>query len=215
MPSFEKTLANYGIKSDGVRTTPLSGQPDIIGGFTPEAEAMMQATVEHGYTQFVGLVAKSRGKTAAEIEQVAEGRVWDGGTARQKGLVDQFGSLTDAAQWAAKAAKLETWHTEFYGTDPQGLAGRIAALLGGEGTDDAQQGWAQQGWAQQGKARDLVATMSQRQQIGLQRVLGGLTRLGQVQGMQAYCLDCTVLDFTPPPPPQGWQARLGQLVFGG
>ena len=210
VPSFEKTLANYGIKSDGVRTTPLSGQPDIIGGFTPEAEAMMQATVEHGYTQFVGLVAKSRGKTAAEIEQVAEGRVWDGGTARQKGLVDQFGSLTDAAQWAAKAAKLETWHTEFYGTDPQGLAGRIAALLGGGGTDDAQQGW-----AQQGKARDLVATMSQRQQIGLQRVLGGLTRLGQVQGMQAYCLDCTVLDFTPPPPPQGWQARLGQLVFGG
>lgn len=205
VPSFEKTLANYGIKSDGVRTTPLSGQPDVIGGLTPEAEAMMQATVGHGYTQFVDLVAKSRGKSAAEIEQVAEGRVWDGGTAQQKGLVDQFGSLADAAQWAAKAAKLETWHTEFYGTEPQGLAGRIAALLRGGGPDDAQQG----------QARDLVASMSQQQQIGLQRVLGGLTRLGQVRGMQAYCLDCAVLDFTPPSAPQGWQARLGQWLFGG
>ena len=150
------------------------------------------------------LVAKSRGKTAAEIEQVAQGRVWDGGTARQKGLVDQFGSLDDAAQWAAKAAKLDSWHTKFYGTDPKSLLGKIAALLGGGGND-----------AHQGKARDLVATLSQKQQIGLQRVLGGLTRLGQVQGMQAYCLDCAVLDFTPPPRPQGWQARLGQLVFGG
>lgn len=204
LPSFEKTLANYGVQSDGVRTTPLSGQPDVIGGLTPEVDAMLQSTVTHGYARFVDLVARSRGKTAAEIEQVAEGRVWDGGTARQKGLVDQFGSLADAAQWAAKAAKLESWHTRFYDTDPQTLAGRIAALLDQGGND-----------AEQGRARDLVATLARREQIGAQRVLGGLARLGQVQGMQAYCLDCTVLDFAPPAPPQAWQARLAQWIFGG
>ncbi|MEQ1499641.1 MAG: signal peptide peptidase SppA, partial [Novosphingobium sp.] len=130
IPSFEKTLASYGVQSDGVRTTPLSGQPDPIGGISPEADAMLQANIENGYSRFIALVAKSRGKSAADVEKVAEGRVWDGGTARQNGLVDQFGGLDDALGWAAKAAKLDSWHAEFYGTEPETLAQQLAGMLG-------------------------------------------------------------------------------------
>lgn len=199
LPSFEKTLASYGVSSDGVRTTPLSGQPDPIGGITPETDAMLQANVENGYARFINLVAKSRGKSAADIEKVAEGRVWDGGTARQNGLVDQFGGLNDALGWAAKEAKLDSWHAEFYGTEPETLAGRLSNLFGGE-PDTV--------------SRDVFAAMALQQREGLARGLEGLTRLGRAQGMQAFCLDCTVMDFAPPPKPaQGWLARLSILGF--
>lgn len=196
IPSFEKTLANYGVSSDGVRTTPLSGQPDIVGGFTPAAEAMLQSNIENGYARFLGLVAKSRGKTPEQIEQVAEGRAWDGGTARQNGLVDQFGSLDDALAWAAKEAKLESWHAEYYGSPREGTLERLAGLLGG-GDDEAQ------------GAIDPVAALTRQQGLGLSQALAGLERLGRVEGMQAYCLDCAVTGWTPrQAPPRNWFVRL-------
>ncbi|HEX9805263.1 MAG TPA: signal peptide peptidase SppA, partial [Alteraurantiacibacter sp.] len=91
IPTFEGTLASFGVTTDGVRTTPLSGQPDLAAGFTPETEAVLQATVEDGYRRFLSLVSESRKKTPAQIDEIAQGRVWDGGAARQIGLVDQFG----------------------------------------------------------------------------------------------------------------------------
>lgn len=46
LPTFEDTLAEWGVTTDGVRTTGLSGQPDLLAGLTPETEAILQATVE-------------------------------------------------------------------------------------------------------------------------------------------------------------------------
>jgi protease-4 len=94
IPSFEKALAAWGVSGDGVRTTPLSGQPDIITGLTPEVEALLQADIEGGYGRFIKLVATSRHKTPEEVDAMAQGRVWDGGTARQKGLVDALAGWT-------------------------------------------------------------------------------------------------------------------------
>ena len=55
------------MSADGVSTTPLSGQPDFVGGFNPETEQILQASIENGYDRFLGLVAKSRGKTPAQV----------------------------------------------------------------------------------------------------------------------------------------------------
>ncbi len=106
LPSFEGTLAKVGVTSDGVRTTPLSGEPDVFGGVSPAFDAIAQSTVEHVYRQFVGLVATARRMPADRAEKIAEGRVWDGGTARQLHLVDSFGGLEDAVAEAAGRAKL-------------------------------------------------------------------------------------------------------------
>jgi protease-4 len=200
IPSFEKTLAQVGINSDGVRTTPLSGQPDILAGFTPEAEAMVQAGIEHGYAQFVGLVARSRGKSPEQVEAIAEGRAWDGGTARQNGLVDQFGGLPDALAYAASQAKLEKWHAEYYGVEYGSYGGLLKLLLGGDEEDSTQ-------------GHDLVALIGQRQQDALTRALAGLGRLGEVRGAQAYCLECEV---AAPAPHRvsapGWLGSLAALL---
>ena len=181
MPSFEDTLARYGVNSDGVRTTPLSGQPDLLGGLTPEVEKLLQANIEQGYSRFIGLVGQSRGKTPQEVDAMAQGRVWDGGTARQKGLVDEFGGLPEALKYAASAAKLDTWHPKYYGAEAKGYGGMIAKLLGSD--DDADSG---------SQGRDLAGLMALQQQDSLTRAAAGLLRLGSVQGTQAYCLDCAI-----------------------
>ena len=67
----------------------------------------MQGGVEDVYSRFTTLVATSRKLPLARVQEIAQGRVWDGGTARQIGLVDAFGSLDDAVAEAARRAKLD------------------------------------------------------------------------------------------------------------
>lgn len=107
VPTFEKTLARYGVNSDGVKTTELSGQPDILGGINDTGDAMLQTAVEDIYRRFTGLVATTRKLPQARVDEIAQGRVWAGGDARQLGLIDAFGSLDDAIADAAKRAGLE------------------------------------------------------------------------------------------------------------
>jgi protease IV len=106
-PTFEKALANYGVTSDGVKTTALSGQPDILAGTNPETDRLIQAGVEDIYRRFLSLVSENRKIPLEKVNQIAQGRVWDGGTARQLGLVDAFGSLDEAFADAAKRIGVE------------------------------------------------------------------------------------------------------------
>ncbi|MGH6706304.1 MAG: signal peptide peptidase SppA, partial [Sphingomicrobium sp.] len=107
LPSFEGTLVKLGIGADGIKTTPLSGEPDLLHGPSDAADALIQAGVEQVYARFLGIVAEARRKTPAEIDRVSQGRVWDGGTARQLGLVDGFGGMDEAVAKAAELAKLD------------------------------------------------------------------------------------------------------------
>jgi hypothetical protein len=92
-------------------------------------EQVLQANIEAGYARFLGLVAQSRHKTPAQVDAMAQGRVWDGGTARQKGLVDQFGGLDDALAWAAGQAGLKAGAgAEFMGADTGALAQMVRQL---------------------------------------------------------------------------------------
>jgi len=202
LPSFEKALAHYGVKADGVRTTPLSGQPDALAGFSPEVDRMLQADIESGYARFLGLVGKSRGKSTDQIDAIAQGRVWDGGTARQNGLVDQFGGLPDAVEWAAKQAGLESWHAQYYGKDADPYASLIERLT----SDD-------EGSQDDAHAHDFAGLVALRQQQGLIRAWNALVRLGEVQGAQAYCMDCPVAaQAEVPARPQGWGGIMAGLL---
>lgn len=107
IPTFEGSLAKLGLGADGVKTTPLSGEPDIYRGTSPQFDALIQGSVEDIYRRFTGLVAQSRKLPIERVRQIAEGRVWAGTAAQQIGLVDGFGNLDDAVAEAAKLAKLD------------------------------------------------------------------------------------------------------------
>ncbi len=178
IPTFENALAKIGITTDGVKTTPLSGQPDIVGGTTPMFDTLIQAGIENGYRQFIARVAASRHLSPARVDAIAQGRVWDGGTARQIGLVDRFGTLKDAIDEAAKRAKLDPAkvHAEYL-EKPPGFLARLASDFDA-GDDDTTTG---------SDAFGRIA-IERRQMVA--RALGDMKRLASAGSIQATCLEC-------------------------
>ncbi len=130
LPSFEGTLQKLGIGADGIKTTPLSGEPDVFHGPSPVADTMLQAGVDSIYRHFLAIVAKSRHKQPAEVDKIAQGRVWDGGTARQLGLVDGFGGLKEAVAKAGALANVSDAQYEVrYLERPESFEDKLVKML--------------------------------------------------------------------------------------
>lgn len=203
LPSFEGTLRRLGIGVDGVRTTPLSGQPDLLRGPSPEAERLLQTGVEGIYRRFIGLVARARRLTPARVEELAQGRVWNGGTARQLGLVDRFGSLNDAVADAARRAGLDpaTARPAYLESGP----GFFARLFGGLGRGNVA-----------GAPRDAFSRLARRPEAMIERAVHDAQSLLAGPAIQARCLECPAIAPVPRPPAEGhWLARLAALVLSG
>jgi protease-4 len=132
LPSFQGAMAKLGLGADGIKTTPLSGEPDLLHGPNAESAKLIQTGVESIYGKFLGIVATSRRKTPADIDRIAQGRVWDGGTARQLGLVDGFGDINDAVAKAAQLAKLGDERDVTYLERPESLRDSILEMIAGE-----------------------------------------------------------------------------------
>lgn len=107
IPTFQGSLAKLGLTADGVKTTPLSGEPDVLRGTSPQFDTMLQASIEDIYVHFTTLVSQSRKLPIARVRQIAEGRVWAGSAARSLGLIDAYGSVDDAIAEAARRAKVD------------------------------------------------------------------------------------------------------------
>lgn len=206
VPSFEDLLAEYGVTTDGVRTTGLSGQPDILGGFTPEANAVLQASTVNFYARFLALVAEARGITPERADELGQGRVWDGGAARQLGLVDQFGDLDAAISWAAGRVDLEegSYEVRYLGEDAPRYDTLLAQLLLDQ-NDTREEG-----------GRDVASIFARREVARLGQVAGALDRLMAVEGVQARCLECAAMPgarrgISAPASPGSWLALLARL----
>jgi protease-4 len=113
IPTVERTLGKVGVGVDGVGTTPLSGQLRLDRPLGDEARTLLQSTVSRGYDEFLERVANGRKKTRAEVDAIAQGRVWAGTDAHRLGLVDQLGSFNDATRAAARRAKMTDYALEF------------------------------------------------------------------------------------------------------
>ena len=86
----------------------------------------MQSSIDHIYADFTGKVAQARKTTPEKIDAVAQGRVWTGAQALERGLVDRLGSYGDALDAAAARAKLDKEYRVIYlERDP----GRVARLV--------------------------------------------------------------------------------------
>jgi protease-4 len=184
IPSFENTLGRYGITSDGVKTTPLSGQPDLIGGFTPETDRFVQTGVENIYTRFLALVATSRKLPPEKVAEIAQGRVWDGGTARQLGLVDAFGSLDDAVAEAAKRAKIAPDNVRRVVLAPK--ESYLSSLLAGMETTKISRS-------------DIITRLVRHQQAAFVAGLNDAASVITGPAVQVRCLSCPPTVITPAP----------------
>ncbi|MGE4071223.1 MAG: signal peptide peptidase SppA [Lysobacterales bacterium] len=105
-PDASQTMEKLGLHSEGTTTTWLAGALDPRRPLDPRIGDVLQSVINAGYQDFIGKVAKNRGKTPEEIDEIAQGRVWSGNQALERGLVDQLGGLKDAIANAAERANL-------------------------------------------------------------------------------------------------------------
>lgn len=106
IPNFARSLDKIGVHTDGVGTTRFAGAFDMTRPMDPAVGRVIQSVIDKGYADFTGKVAQARNKPVEDVDAVARGRVWSGAQARERGLVDAFGSLQDAVADAAGRAKL-------------------------------------------------------------------------------------------------------------
>ncbi len=181
IPTFETALAKIGVTSDGVSTTPLSGQPDIVGGTNAAFDTIIQQSIESTYGKFLTLVSGARKLPVARVDEIAQGRVWDGGTARQLGLIDQFGGIDEAVAEAARLAKLDPATVKaVYLEKPPSFAQGIAQMFMEGEQEDAQ------------PATDLLSRLSRVRMAMLGQAVTDAKSLATGSTVQVRCLECPV-----------------------
>lgn len=103
-----------GIKFDEVKTNKNSTFGTQARPFTAEEMAYLENYINRGYSLFRSRVAQGRKMSIAQVEKIAQGRVWLGQDALKIKLVDELGGLDKAVAKAAKLAKLKEYHTASY-----------------------------------------------------------------------------------------------------
>ncbi|HKO68951.1 MAG TPA: S49 family peptidase, partial [Burkholderiaceae bacterium] len=131
LPTFEGTMEKLGINVDGVSTTWLAGATDLRRPVDKRLAQTLELVVNSNYREFIGLVADRRGSTPEKINEVAQGRVWTGAQAKERGLVDSLGGIDVAIKSAARRANLgEGYRLEYVEPEPRGLNRYLALLFG-------------------------------------------------------------------------------------
>ncbi|MDA8611919.1 signal peptide peptidase SppA [Flavobacteriaceae bacterium] len=129
LPNIHGMTKKLGINAQTVET-----HQNALGYsfFQPLSETFKQRTIksiENTYNTFKQRVTDGRGLTSAEVESIAQGRVWSGKQALNVGLVDHLGGLQDAIMAAAKAANIENYNIVNYPKFEEDLESVISAAL--------------------------------------------------------------------------------------
>lgn len=106
LPTAEGLVDKLDVRVAGAGTTWLVGAYDPRRPMDPRFEQLIQSVISHYYGQFTTLVANARKSTPEKIDAIAQGRVWSGQQALERGLVDRLGGLSDAVAEAARLGKL-------------------------------------------------------------------------------------------------------------
>ncbi|MBY5991659.1 signal peptide peptidase SppA [Ferrimonas balearica] len=112
--TFEDSAAALGIYADGVGTSEMAGL-SVLRPLPDGFKTLVQKSLDKGYQDFIELVADSRGLPLAQVDEMAQGRVWSGKAALELGLVDEMGTLEDAIETAASLAQLSDYETRVIG----------------------------------------------------------------------------------------------------
>ncbi len=98
-PNFNELLKTIGVKVEEVKSSPLKAAPNGFEPTSQEARDALDALVKDSYAWFKGLVKERRGMDDAQLEKVADGRVFTGHQAIDLKLIDELGDEKTAVAW--------------------------------------------------------------------------------------------------------------------
>lgn len=131
IPNAKQLVNNIGVTTDGVKTNANADQlKSIFNPLSTDAEKLMNKSVVLVYEKFVNHVARNRKMSFDQVNKIGGGRVWSGTSAKQIGLIDEFGSLNDALKEAAKIAKIENYSIESFPKRKESIEELIDNLQG-------------------------------------------------------------------------------------
>ena len=105
----QKMVNNLGVTVDTVKTNKFADIGTGSRAVTAQEREIIQREIERIYDNFISRVAEGRKMSKADVDSIAQGRVWTGADAKRLGLVDVFGGLETALAIAAKKAKLDNY----------------------------------------------------------------------------------------------------------
>ena len=115
-PTVEKLYDWAGATVDGVSTTGIASAIRFDTGVNPAGRRIINSLIANIYVEFVDLVARGRGLSWDQVNDVAGGLVWSGRDALDIGLVDSLGGLDAAVAAAATLADVSDYETRRVGT---------------------------------------------------------------------------------------------------
>lgn len=112
LPNFTQLTNKIGIHVEQVNTHANAADYSVFKPLDPNFRTITQEGVERVYNTFVSRVANGRKMSFAQVDAIAQGRVWTGAEAIKIGLVDALGGMNEAVAEAAKLAKIKTYRTK-------------------------------------------------------------------------------------------------------
>jgi protease IV len=113
VPALDELLNDkLGIRFDTVGTGAYSTRFSPFFDWDEREDNYMQASTDRQYELFLQEVAQGRNMTRDQVHEVAQGRIWSGASAINKGLVDELGGLEQAIRTAQELAGIEEYRIE-------------------------------------------------------------------------------------------------------
>lgn len=135
IPNISELARNVGINAEQVGTNKNSVDYSFFEPMSDEFRGVVQEGVEDTYRTFLNRVSQGRKMSVAEVDSLAQGRVWSGTDAKRLGLVDELGGLDDAIAEAASIAGLESYGIKKFPKYKSDFE-RFMENFGGAGTKD-------------------------------------------------------------------------------
>ena len=136
-PDFSGLLTDkLGVKFDEVKTNKHAAFGTMARPFNADELALLDQYIGRGYELFRKRVADGRKLPVAQVEEIAQGRVWLGNDALKIKLVDAIGSLDDAVKKAAKLAKVDKYYVSNYPDEPSWFESLTGSLDSGSYLDE-------------------------------------------------------------------------------
>jgi protease-4 len=117
--NIEELMKKVGVKGYNVKSGANKDLGSPFQALSAEGKEILQSLVDNVHGQFVAAVAKGRSMDEAQVRKLADGRVYSGAQAKELGLIDQFGTLEDAIDLAARRVGIEGQPAVYYSRPEQ------------------------------------------------------------------------------------------------